>query len=435
MRITSLLTAYCLLLTSACALTDTWAVDVRQHTAVQRTYKQGESWTMRVTLRHGLRPLDLTGATAIFYWYTNTAQNVWWDRPAEITSPKAGLVTAQWTPAMDTGAASYPYWIGVWASGSTSPLWRVTGTIRVLPSPGFTPNTLPLPARSIDFSEISITNAPWATPADLQAASNALAGAAQWPPDATGAEYFSYFTNDSGGLSITSYDTAGGLAVKVPDYIRGRPVEKLWSHSFASNAVTSVSGGGRLLGLGPKAFHRCYSLQTVALPAAGYIGSLAFEVCTNLSAAALPGAGQVDRSAFLGCTRLESADLGAVTSILAKAFSNCASLRSVRFSGDAPYAGTRIYESIPAGQVTNYIINPAAQGWGGTLGGMPVVRAALHADEFYRRGLPLATSAQVSNIVGEAVLNITAPAILRGGVWYRQAWDTNLQTTVWEPSP
>lgn len=179
MRITPPLAAYCLLLTSACALTDPWGVNVQQHTAVQRTYKQGESWTMQVTLRHGLRPLDLTGATAIFYWYTNAAQNVWWQRPAEITSPKAGLVTAQWTPAMDTGAASYPYWIGIWASGSTSPLWRVTGTIRMLPSPGFTPNTLPLPARSIDFSEISFTNAPWATPADLQAASNALAGAVQ----------------------------------------------------------------------------------------------------------------------------------------------------------------------------------------------------------------------------------------------------------------
>jgi hypothetical protein len=43
--------------------------------------------------------------------------------------------------------------------------------------------------------------------------------------------------------------------------------------------------------------------------------------------------------------------------------------------------------------------------------------------------------AQTSNIVNEAVLNITAPAILRDGVWYRQAWDTNLQTTVWEPRP
>ncbi len=170
MRITPPLAAYCLLLTSACALTDQWGVNVQQHTAVQRTYKQGESWTMQVTLRHGLRPLDLTGATAIFYWHTNAAQNVWWERPAEITAPKAGLVTAQWTPAMDTGAASYPYWIGIWASGSTSPLWRVTGTIRMLPSPGFTPNTLPLPARSIDFSEISFTNAPWATTNDLASA-------------------------------------------------------------------------------------------------------------------------------------------------------------------------------------------------------------------------------------------------------------------------
>ena len=87
------------------------------------------------------------------------------------------------------------------------------------------------------------------------------------------------------------------------------------------------------------------------------------------------------------------------------------------------------------------VIDPRATGWGDTFAnraeeGIPqlyVVRPALHADEFYRRGLPLATAAQVSNIVGAAVEAIAAPAILRDGAWYRQAWDTNLQTTVWEP--
>lgn len=155
---------------SALALPDPWSVNVNDHAAVQRTYKQGESWTMQVSVRDGLKPLDLTGATAKFYWYTNTVQNIWWTNSAAIPAPKAGLVTAQWTPAMDIGAASYAYWIGLWMPGATSPLWRVTGTIRMLSSPGFKPNEQQPPVRTLDFAAITITNAPWVTSADFSSA-------------------------------------------------------------------------------------------------------------------------------------------------------------------------------------------------------------------------------------------------------------------------
>jgi hypothetical protein len=162
-----ILTAFSL---TAFSLTDPWGVDVQQHTAVQRTYKQGESVTMQISLRDGLKPLDLTGATARWYWYTNANANVWWTNAAAIPAPKAGLVTAQWTPAMDVGAASYAYWVGIWMPGATSPLWRVTGTLRLLTSPGFTPNALPMPVRTLDFAAITITNAPWVTSADFSSA-------------------------------------------------------------------------------------------------------------------------------------------------------------------------------------------------------------------------------------------------------------------------
>lgn len=159
---------------AALALTDTWSVDVRRPGAVQRTYLQGESWDIAVTLRDGLAPLSLTNATATFYWYTNSVQNVWWTNAAAVAG---SVVTAAWTPAMDVGASSYPFWIGIWTAGATSPLWRVSGNIRLLTSPGFTPNALALPQAFIDFDSILVTNAPWATPADLLAISNALAGA------------------------------------------------------------------------------------------------------------------------------------------------------------------------------------------------------------------------------------------------------------------
>jgi hypothetical protein len=155
---------FALIASAARALTDSWSVDVAQNTAVQRTYKQGETWDIQIEMRDGLRPLDMTGATARFFWYTNSADNVWWTNSAIVTG---SLIKAAWTPAMDVGASMYPYWIGVWPPGSDTPLWRANGTIRVLPSPGFAPNHIMPPVQYIDFAKVAYTNAPWLTPADL----------------------------------------------------------------------------------------------------------------------------------------------------------------------------------------------------------------------------------------------------------------------------
>ena len=167
------------ILPTAHALTDAWSVDVRQNAAVQRTYKQGESWDMAVTLRDGLKPLDLTGATASFFWHTNASSEVWWTAPASV---EGASVRASWTPAMDVGATVYPWWIGVWAAGSSAPLWRVTGTIRLLPTPGYQPGGIPPspgPGQVWDFATITYTNAPWLTLAEATALSNAFATALQ----------------------------------------------------------------------------------------------------------------------------------------------------------------------------------------------------------------------------------------------------------------
>ncbi len=207
---------------SALALLDPWSVNVNDHTAVQRTYKQGESWTMQVSVRDGLKPLDLTGATAKFYWYTNTVQNIWWTNSAAIPAPKAGLVTAQWTPAMDCGAASYAYWFGIWMPGSTSPLWRVTGTIRMLTSPGFKPNEQQPPVRTLDFAAIAITNAPWVTASDWETGSNALASALQ-------AEASARIAADAQGFNNVTASVSAEAALRIAGDLAG------------SNAVTAAA--------------------------------------------------------------------------------------------------------------------------------------------------------------------------------------------------
>jgi hypothetical protein len=164
---------------SALALTDSWTVDLQQNTAVQRTYKRGESWDMTITLREGREPCTVftNGSAAVFYWYSNSTDNAWWTNSAAVSA--SGVVTAAWTPAMDSGAAVHPYWVGLWTPGATTPVWRVNGTIRLLGSPGANPPALPMPAQVLDFSRIAVTNAPYLSLTAWQAGSNALANAIQ----------------------------------------------------------------------------------------------------------------------------------------------------------------------------------------------------------------------------------------------------------------
>ena len=192
------------------ALTDAWNVDANKHTAVQRTYKQGEYIDAYVTLRDGYAPLDLTGATAQFLWYTNSTDNLWWTNSAAITSPASGEIQFSWKPSMDTGAPINYYWVGIWMPGSTNPIWRINGTIRLLDSPGFAPNALSLPVNYLDFDAIEYTNGPWATPADVSTAID---------------DYSSYVQSQ---LNNASNYTAA-LIDDVHTFAETNLTEKLWS--------------------------------------------------------------------------------------------------------------------------------------------------------------------------------------------------------------
>lgn len=227
------------------AMTDAWSVNVNDHTAVQRTYKQGESIDMRIILRSGLAPLDLTGATARFYWFTNATQNVWWTNSVTISAPKAGLVESTWTPAMDTGAPMYYYWIGVWQAGATSPLWRVTGNIRMLTSPGFTPNALPMPVRTLDFAAITVTNAPWLLASDLQAYSTLAA-----LTSSTG----SLYTASLASLTAATSSLAQASAASLADYASTNRTVRLYNPTNASEWIDGSGSKWRITSYQGKVF-------------------------------------------------------------------------------------------------------------------------------------------------------------------------------------
>lgn len=118
-----------------------------------------------------------------------------------------------------------------------------------------------------------------------------------------------------------------------------------------------------------------------------------------------------------------------VTNIENRAFECCQNLTNVFFAGSCPAFGWNVFKDCHP-DLTITVLNPHAL-WPPEVQGVPVIRPSLHASNLYQGGDRVATE----NYVSESVANIAAPSILREGVRYRQFWDTNLNTTAWEPVP
>ena len=74
--------------------------------------------------------------------------SVWWHTD--------GLV---FHPTNDVGAASYRFFLE--GRDDLGRDWHANGLLRLLPSPGFTPNTIELPVARLDFAAVDVANAPY----------------------------------------------------------------------------------------------------------------------------------------------------------------------------------------------------------------------------------------------------------------------------------
>ena len=114
---------------------------------VFRVY-QGETVTFEPTFRVNGKTVDLDIEGV--YIQTNGMAESWWK-----------LDGNTFTPTNDVGALSYRFFIQ--AAGEGGKNYRANGTLRMLESPGFVPNTLKLPVKKFDFSGVEVKNAPWHT--------------------------------------------------------------------------------------------------------------------------------------------------------------------------------------------------------------------------------------------------------------------------------
>lgn len=95
------------------------------------------------------------------FWQEQGMGDVYWSKSCETVG--GGVYRAAFTPDMDTGAKVFNCFIG--HPGFS---YRCVFQLRMKAAPGAVPNEIPLPAKVIDFNQITVLNAPWPTASDFE---------------------------------------------------------------------------------------------------------------------------------------------------------------------------------------------------------------------------------------------------------------------------
>ena len=176
-----------------------WFAEASRPVSEAITVYQGETVRLEPSMRsYGAAITNITGAT--LFWQSPDMGMSWWSKPAEVQD---GQISAVFHPTNDVGATAYNFFIRANSDGGAS--YRANGTLKMRPSPGYMPSTLPPPLLfplAVDLvpyvaalmpacdplgSALAVSNAlvdangPLATKAELHSTSNALATAIALP--------------------------------------------------------------------------------------------------------------------------------------------------------------------------------------------------------------------------------------------------------------
>lgn len=203
-----------------------WAVDVsRPPQPAQITTYRGETLQLQADMLSYGRPLALTGSAALWY-QTNGMDQAWWSVPATVQSNR---IEAAWSPSADVGAETYICFLG-----STGTSYRAAFRLRVLGSPGANPNDISPPVVRLDFAGLQVLNAPWATPADVASATNALAAST-----AASLSYYAPLSALAGYAPLSALTDYASLS-----YVNGNFFQGTWNgYDFAATAQITLYDG------------------------------------------------------------------------------------------------------------------------------------------------------------------------------------------------
>ena len=206
-RIYTILTAALTTVCAHAAVPLKWTVETSRVQPVTFEAYHGETLALEATLQSYGKPVSDTLQDARIYWQTNGMGSAYWSAPA---SASGNVLRATWTPAMDTGANAVYGFIGV--AGEN---YRASFQLRMRSSPGAAPNELELPRKHIDFAEVEVKNAPWASATIVHAvfaaadnarmtATNALANAQEALAYASGVYNYMH-ADENAWFSGTNY--------------------------------------------------------------------------------------------------------------------------------------------------------------------------------------------------------------------------------------
>lgn len=130
-----------------------WTVDASRAGTTHIDIYKGETATVDVDITNSGKPLEMAGAVAL-YIQTNGMDNAWWIYEATASSNRVSATIAPTNyPA---NAKSLTCFIG-----GPSTNFRAAFTARIIGAPGENPNTVEPPVQTIDFSNVTVFNAPW----------------------------------------------------------------------------------------------------------------------------------------------------------------------------------------------------------------------------------------------------------------------------------
>ena len=152
-----------------------WDVEVARVQPAMFSAYRGETLELSARMLRGGRPFEAPLEGAALYWQTNGMGSAYWAAPASCAS---NVLSAVWSPTNDVGAATYNCFIGV-PGGS----YRAAFRLRLLDSPGASPNSLPLPAARLDFATVEVANPPYYSKAETEAKIAELAPAPDYSTD------------------------------------------------------------------------------------------------------------------------------------------------------------------------------------------------------------------------------------------------------------
>lgn len=149
-----------------------WKVETSRAQVAQFEAYRGETLLLEAEMQSYGKPFSEVLQPSL-YWQTNGMGAAWWTTPA---TASGNVLRATWSPTNDCGGTVYNCFIG-----GPDATYRAAFRLRMLPSPGYTPNHIPLPTVKAEsdpvFSAWLATNELFSAGVDTNAVNDLITSA------------------------------------------------------------------------------------------------------------------------------------------------------------------------------------------------------------------------------------------------------------------